>query len=89
MPTDQERPPFELDLTRPALTPPATFAAMCADFGVQLEPSETQRLGLYLAHLLDANTRMNLTGITDPEEAWTTHAFDALTLDAVLADLPQ
>jgi 16S rRNA (guanine527-N7)-methyltransferase len=44
-------------------------------------------LGLFLALLLDANRSFNLTAIRDPDEAWTRHILDSLTLLPLLADL--
>jgi 16S rRNA (guanine527-N7)-methyltransferase len=38
--------------------------------------------------LLAANDALNLTAVTDPEQAWTRHIFDSLTLLPALADLP-
>lgn len=37
--------------------------------------------------LLHANTRMNLTAVRDPNEAWDKHIFDALTLMPLLSEL--
>lgn len=85
-------------MARPSRTEPSTspeplaptpeFLRALADIGVELEPGDDQRLGCYLALLLDANTRFNLTAITDPAEAWTRHILDSLTLVALLSDLP-
>ncbi len=41
---------------------------------------------MYLAMLMHANTRMNLTAIRDEEVAWEKHIFDALTLVPMLAE---
>lgn len=72
-----------------ALKPPAGWLERVAALGVSFAPGEVERLGLYLALLLDANERMNLTAIRDAGEAWERHVFDALTLVPVLADLPE
>ncbi len=69
------------------LSPPEDFAGRLAALGVTLDEKALGRLGDYLARLLAMNERMNLTAITDPAEAWTRHAFDALTLLPLLADL--
>jgi len=37
--------------------------------------------------LLHANTRMNLTAVRAPNEAWDKHIFDALTLMPLLSEL--
>lgn len=73
------------------LTPPETFIQQCKTLGVEFDAGDLQRLGLYLAMLLDANTRFNLTAITDPEQAWTRHMLDSLTLlpCIVSADQPE
>lgn len=70
------------------LTPPEDFAARLDALGVSLDATAIARLGDYLARLLAMNKFMNLTAITDPAEAWTRHALDALTLVPLLAELP-
>ncbi|MEN0021080.1 MAG: 16S rRNA (guanine(527)-N(7))-methyltransferase RsmG [Planctomycetota bacterium] len=70
------------------LSPPASFEAALAELGVQLEQNDAERLGLYLALLYQANATTNLTAIRDPDEAWTKHIFDALTLLPVLQEVP-
>ncbi len=82
-----KRPPIVLDTDLPGLKPTPEFLAASAEFGVVFEEGELDRYGLFLAHLLDVNTRMNLTGITDPGEAWMKHIFDALTIVPLLSDL--
>ncbi|MEQ8317575.1 MAG: 16S rRNA (guanine(527)-N(7))-methyltransferase RsmG [Phycisphaerales bacterium] len=74
--------------TQPLEAPPA-FLAQAAELGVAFEPGEIEKLGRFLAILLHANTRMNLTAIKDPSEAWTRHILDSLTLMAPLAELPE
>ncbi len=64
--------------------PPPEFAALCAQVGIELEPEDVGRLAGFIALLVDANTRTNLTGVRDPAELWTRHVFDALTLMSVL-----
>ena len=68
--------------------PPASFIESAAELGVTFEPGDTERLGLFLAYLLWANERINLTAIRDPAEAWTRHILDALTLLGPLSQLP-
>jgi 16S rRNA (guanine527-N7)-methyltransferase len=72
-----------------ALEPPAEFLAQTSAIGIEFEPGDVERLGRYLAMLLKANERTNLTGITDPAQAWERHIFDSLTLMRVLAELPE
>lgn len=74
--------------TQPLEATPA-FLAQAAELGVAFEPGEIEKLGRFLAILLHANTRMNLTAIKDPAEAWTRHILDSLTLMAPLAELPE
>jgi 16S rRNA (guanine527-N7)-methyltransferase len=62
------------------LNPPDSFLTRVADLGIEFEAGDAEKLGLYLELLLDANTRFNLTAITDPNEAWTRHILDSLTL---------
>ena len=70
------------------LSPPPAFLALAAELGIAFEPGEVEKLGRFLALLLHANTRMNLTAIKDAEQAWQRHVLDALTLMAPLAELP-
>lgn len=69
------------------LAPPDDLAERLTALGVTLDAAAIARLGDYLARLLAMNEHMNLTAITDPAEAWTRHALDALTLVPLLADL--
>lgn len=71
------------------LQPPPEFLAAAGALGIVFDEGDVERLGLYLAMLLDANTRFNLTAITDPAAAWQRHILDALTLVPMLADLPE
>ncbi len=71
------------------LSPPASFLTAAASLGIEFEPSDLGQLAYYLALLLETNKVHNLTAITDPEQAWTRHILDSLTLLAPLADLPR
>lgn len=62
------------------LIPSPRFVNDAADLGIEFERGDIEKLGRYLALLLAANKRFNLTAITDPDEAWTRHIFDSLTL---------
>lgn len=70
-----------------AMTPPNGWIERAAELGISFEDGEIEKLGLYLALLMDANTRMNLTAIRDETEAWEKHILDALTLVPVLSEL--
>lgn len=67
------------------LTPPASFLVRARELGIAFDDGDLVRLGAYLALLLDTNTRTNLTAIKDPDEAWTRHILDALTLLPIIA----
>lgn len=69
------------------LTPPTGWVERAESLGLTFAPGEVERLGQYLALLLDANTRMNLTAIRDADDAWEKHIYDALTLVPVLAEV--
>jgi 16S rRNA (guanine527-N7)-methyltransferase len=66
------------------LIPPSQFLDRAGELGVEFEAGDVDRLGRYLAHLLEANKAFNLTAITDPEEAWTRHILDSLALLPVI-----
>lgn len=68
-----------------ALEPTREFLDGAAALGVEFEPGDVERLGRFLALLLDANATTNLTAITDPAEAWRKHLLDAVTLVPVVA----
>jgi 16S rRNA (guanine527-N7)-methyltransferase len=64
-------------VSRPAPLPePAAFAAFGA---AGIEPALAERLAVYVALVLDANRRLNLTGAKDGT-AFAAHVLDALTL---------
>lgn len=63
-----------------SLRPPDSFRREAEALGLAFDSGDIERLGSYLAMLLEANTRFNLTAITDPDGAWTKHIFDSLTL---------
>src|SRR5260370_35059171 len=50
-----------------------------AALGVPLDAVQVERFARLRAMLLDWNTRVNLTAITDPAEVATRHFLDALT----------
>ncbi|MCH8344686.1 MAG: 16S rRNA (guanine(527)-N(7))-methyltransferase RsmG [Planctomycetes bacterium] len=63
-----------------SLRSPDSFRRAAEAFGLDFEGGDLERLGSYLAMLLEANTCFNLTAITDPDGAWIKHIFDSLTL---------
>ncbi|MEM1166729.1 MAG: 16S rRNA (guanine(527)-N(7))-methyltransferase RsmG [Planctomycetota bacterium] len=70
------------------IDPPPAFFELCERFGLALDDAELTQLARYVALLLANTERVNLTGVKDPAELWARHIFDALTLLAVLAELP-
>lgn len=62
------------------LTAPPDFIRRAEALGIAFDAGDLDKLGGYLALLLDANTRFNLTAITVPTQAWTRHILDSLTL---------
>ncbi len=52
--------------------------------GLALSEAQLEQFLLYRAELLDWNTRINLTAITNPEEVLMKHFLDSLTLLAVI-----
>ena len=60
--------------------PPEAFLEQAAALGVAFDEGDVGRLGRFVELLLDANKRMNLTAIRDPQDAWIKHVLDALTL---------
>ncbi len=61
-------------------TPPESFLAAASAAEVHFEPDDLARIGRYLELLYEANARMNLTAIREPEEVWSRHVLDSLTL---------
>jgi 16S rRNA (guanine527-N7)-methyltransferase len=81
------REPISLSEGRP-LPPPPGFSASLAALGVALDATQIERMARYLGLLVAMNELVNLTRITAPEEAWTRHVLDALTLVPQLASVP-
>jgi 16S rRNA (guanine527-N7)-methyltransferase len=81
-PVEDRGPTF--DPAAPAVPPPTEFIDALAGLGIELEPREVERMGRYLGFLVDANSRFNLTAVTDPAAMWIRHVLDSLTLLPVL-----
>lgn len=64
----------------PPVLPPDDFSASLDAAQLALEPAEIEHLAAFLGLLTDANTRMNLTRILDPADAWHRHVLDSLSL---------
>ena len=56
------------------------MAAKAAKFGLYLTEEQLQNLDSYANLLVDWNTRMNLTGITDSKGIMTRHFEDSMTM---------
>lgn len=67
---------------------PRVFVEGLEHLDLQLSDQQLEQLLRYREELLDWNTRMNLTAITDPEEVLVKHFLDSLSLLAVI-DSPQ
>jgi 16S rRNA (guanine527-N7)-methyltransferase len=60
------------------------FVDAAREIGIEFEPADVERLGHFLALMLEANKTTNLTAITDPTEAWRKHILDAIALVPVI-----
>jgi 16S rRNA (guanine527-N7)-methyltransferase len=67
------------DAIEPA-RPPKMFLEHVRALEIAFEEGDVERLGRYLALLLEANRHFNLTAVKDPDEAWIRHICDSLTL---------
>lgn len=73
--------------SHPVPAPGPAFFDLIESQSILLDPTEIERLRAYLQMLYDANRQFNLTAIRDPDQAWTKHIFDSLTLLPVLASI--
>ncbi|MBL8744982.1 MAG: 16S rRNA (guanine(527)-N(7))-methyltransferase RsmG [Phycisphaerae bacterium] len=85
----EPRAPLVFTTDLPPLPTPAWLVPELTQLSIELEPADPERLGRFLAILLEANNILNLTAITDPDEAWRKHILDSLTLIPVLAEVPE
>ncbi|MBX3356995.1 MAG: 16S rRNA (guanine(527)-N(7))-methyltransferase RsmG [Phycisphaeraceae bacterium] len=69
------------------LEPPPGFIAAAEELGVAFDPGDVDRLGRFLALMLEVNKTHNLTAITDPAEAWTRHILDAISVVPLIASV--
>lgn len=88
-PDAPRRNPIDFNAHIPPLTPTPEFLTHCTDYGLVFEDDDLERLGQYLALLLEANKQFNLTAITEPADAWLRHIFDSLTLLGPLSEIPE
>jgi len=54
--------------------------SLCEDFGVMLTESQLHSFAVYQEMLLEWNTKMNLTAITEPKEIAAKHFIDSLAI---------
>src|SRR4051812_27151367 len=85
---DHQRPPGTL-AEGGGLPPTPQVLQSAAGLGGEFEEGDVERLGLYLALLLETSRSVNLTATTDPGEAWVRHILDSLTLLSLLSELPE
>ncbi len=69
------------------IRPTDAFLIEARNLGLEFDSGDVEKLGLYLAHLLETNKHFNLTRITDNADAWMRHIFDSLTLMPILASV--
>lgn len=62
------------------LRPPEMFFEQIRALDITFDEGDIDRLGRFLALLLEANRHFNLTAVKDADEAWTKHIYDSLTL---------
>jgi len=62
------------------LSPPARFYDAIEALQLDLPATVAPACGEYLARLLEANRRFNLTAVREADEAWMRHVLDALSL---------
>lgn len=64
--------------------PPEGFADAAAALGARPDARQLQLLERFVGLLLEENARQNLTAVRDPEQAWSRHVLDSLSLLAHL-----
>jgi 16S rRNA (guanine527-N7)-methyltransferase len=68
--------------------PPPEVLAQLARYGLEPSPALIAKLSTYLEALLSTNRAFNLTAVTAPEQAWTRHIEDSLSLLPALREAP-
>lgn len=66
---------------------PASFIESAEAMGLVFDAGDLDKLCGYLSMLYEANQQMNLTAIREPEEVWTRHILDSLSLFPTLASV--
>ena len=62
------------------------LAAGCRAIGLELSPEQEEQFARYARVMLEANTRVNLTSITEPDAVQTLHFLDSLTVAGALPE---
>lgn len=68
------------------LRPSDDFLQEAQRLGLAFDEPDLPQLGRYLALLIDANARFNLTAVDEPGAAWRRHILDSLTLLPVIQE---
>jgi 16S rRNA (guanine527-N7)-methyltransferase len=71
------------------LPPTDDFLQEAQRLGLVFDEPDLPQLGRYLALLIDANARFNLTAVDEPGAAWRRHILDSLTLLPVIHESVQ
>lgn len=59
---------------------PSDFESAVAALGVSLAPEQVDQLSAFVGLLVEASARFNLTTVREPEEVWSRHVLDSLSL---------
>ena len=70
------------------IVPRETLLQVLSHLGISIDETAIERLDRYAEMLIDYNTRVNLTAITEPAEIAVKHFADSLTILAAV-DIPQ
>ena len=62
------------------------LAAGCRAIGLELSPQQEEQFARYARVMIEANTRVNLTAITEPDAVQTLHFLDSLTVAGALSE---
>ena len=62
------------------------LAAGCRAIGLELSPEQEEQFARYARVMIEANTRVNLTSITEPDAVQTLHFLDSLTVAGALPE---
>jgi len=66
---------------------PDSFLEAASRMSLDFDAGDLEKISAYLGLLYEANQRMNLTAIRSPEDAWSRHVLDSLTLLPILSSV--